>query len=242
MRLSSRSSFLSTQFESQAQKISLYQHLKLEESTRKLTLPIFVLFGIGAVLVGVLLNVDIAGSAQIAVSLMTMFYLSLISNAIYNLIGTYRPTYKRLLEYQRNQSSKQSVPETDAQNPSDDDDVQLREVVVSPNSSAHGTFYQMHGALDGALEDERSSQFKSPKQSSALNLSISAIDDDYNDTCAAPAGPENHTTDLAPQDEQTDQLVRPHGYPVRQDTASSTGTGDLQPAATRSLARRVNPK
>ena len=152
---------------------------------------------------------------------MILFYLTSLGGTIFCVVDAYKPTHKRLLEFQQIASPDgQSVAES-----SHDDRISLQQVVVSPSQSRSGTLYQMRGAL----HDEPASHPTSMNLSPAPVAVKDAIMKDSN----VQAGTErlgSQTFDLDSAPNLTEQPNQHQDFPMRQDSGSSTGTTILNTA------------
>ena len=121
-----------------------------------------------------------------------------------------------------------------------DDEISLREVVISPTSSSCGSFPQVHGAL--AIESPSQPVPTPSDRTLTPDATVSAGDGE--DTAHTDIeGPQDHTSSLVLTDQQLELVSRHQGVPVRQATASSTGTAALDSTSNfKTLIRRVNTK
>ena len=175
---------------------------------------------------GVLLNINEIIASTLAAFCMSSFYGVLITLAIVSMVVAFKPTYEELLESQEKKNRQNALQP----NFSDDDGSSLREVVVSPGRTSPGSPLYMHGALD----PERRSR---PEISDRVSAPSSANDSEDN-VRADSGGLHDHNSD-----EEAGQVPQQQVFPRRQDTASSTGTGALQPnLAGKKFGRRVNTK
>ena len=193
-------------------------------------LCIFAFFCAVAITIGVLLNLDslswITKDSHAyglsASSILAVFYFLLSCNAVFNVLTTYKPAYKKLLEYQQNQNNGDGALANDDQN----DGSPLQQVVASPGPSRSVTIYHSHGSSD----NDATPHFATTDRSytpAAVNEAGDGVKSSQADL--QRQGERNSDLDLeAGGHEQSVQHPR---LPTRQYTASTTEAGPLEVTA-----------
>ena len=103
---------------------------------KRICLKISICYCLSNTLLSILLYVPSVTALIVALSLMRAYWLYLLLNAFKNAFEAYSPASKRLVEYQRHKDC-QDRGLTDS---NVDDEISLREVIISPTSSSCGSF------------------------------------------------------------------------------------------------------